>query len=1311
MSSSTTILRVLVRWSGWALVILILLVALLTVALRQLLPGISEYRDDIQSYLSERLRTEVTIGAIHASWEGRYPTLLIQDLKIADHRSRVVGQVSSDQIILGLNPVSSVMTMQPVLSKVEIWALKTDLQLRSPEPSAEPQDAPSFDASTAVDPLAALWLQPHIFFYDSEVDLILPSGAELRVTSERINLENSTGQHHFIGELEVEHQQRAAAAKLVIESDSHRFDPATNNIDFYFKLAGFDNHLLALGREVLPLPMQLEQLEFSSEFWGNWSEGRLRKLHGSLEADLFELVPEQPERQKLLVQDFSTGFALLQPEPDNYQLQLHDFTSLLNSKPLLLPELIVDYRQDRLHAVSSRYLDLAQLSALAIAQSRLPAEVVEALQQVDVTGEVHNLQISWPQSSSGDSQDWLNLSARADLQQLKVEAAYGAPGMSGIDGLLELDYDGQGIVGRVDLVSNNFGLFIPDIYKAGWQFSAARGVTHIRFVDDVLHLSSEYAQLSKPGINADGRWSLYLPMDRMQESELTLLIGVKDSDGSLAPELIPDFEVDPEIKRWVEASVKQGTVKQGGFLLHTETRDVPTRQSPTVQMFMDIDEAEVVYDQGWPAVSNARASLLLRDQGLEINVPDGRILNSTINHGWVYLPPGEQALKVIGTVSGDGSDIVTTLLNSPVMSSGGEEFNSWKVSGNAATNLDLTIPLKGGQEPAVDVASVLTDASLVSESRQLNFSSVNGRIAYQNAKGLHSEALTGILFGQPMQASIDTVGIGTKQHIRTRLNSSVDMDTLRKWSGIEQLKLAEGLQKYQAELAICTRTDCASLTLKSDLKDTQLSLMPPYSKARGSLMPLTVQTDFNAPQTIYISLADDLKAQLLVDNYVFRKGTLAFGTAPSLQRSTGLSVLGRIPQLDVEALIDLLQRAGVWGDNDSPASTTAEKTEVLAVSADVAVGGLKISGYVLENASLRLRREPAGWNLSVENPDSRGQISLPDQGLSQVKFDRLDLDALLASRQESEGAEDSQSDADNLKPGQLINLNVDISELLFKQKNWGRWQFALRNSDGQTRIEDISGQVGEMSIQGSLGWLPETAEQPDRSRLVLQLSDQKLAKTLETAGFEPILRSNNFKASLNLGWPGAPWAFELAETGGQAGFDIRDGQLVGAGSGTGFLRVFGILNMNAIGRRLQLDFADLFAKGISFDRMKGDYRIRQGVATTREPFIMRGPSVDMAITGDIDLVAETVDQQMAVTLPVTDNIPLAAVILGAPQVAGVAFLLDKLIGDEVKEKLATVSYTMKGDWSDPQVELLQQKQDSDAEKTGEVIIPGEGDAR
>ena len=50
---------------------------------------------------------------------------------------------------------------------------------------------------------------------------------------------------------------------------------------------------------------------------------------------------------------------------------------------------------------------------------------------------------------------------------------------------------------------------------------------------------------------------------------------------------------------------------------------------------------------------------------------------------------------------------------------------------------------------------------------------------------------------------------------------------------------------------------------------------------------------------------------------------------------------------------------------------------------------------------------------------------------------------------------------------------------------------------------------------------------------------------------------------------------------------LNKGQFVEVEGGAQALRVFGLLNFNSIGRRLRLDFSDLFGKGLSYDRVKG----------------------------------------------------------------------------------------------------------------------------
>jgi uncharacterized protein YhdP len=48
----------------------------------------------------------------------------------------------------------------------------------------------------------------------------------------------------------------------------------------------------------------------------------------------------------------------------------------------------------------------------------------------------------------------------------------------------------------------------------------------------------------------------------------------------------------------------------------------------------------------------------------------------------------------------------------------------------------------------------------------------------------------------------------------------------------------------------------------------------------------------------------------------------------------------------------------------------------------------------------------------------------------------------------------------------------------------------------------------------------------------------------------------------------------------------------------GAARLLGVLSLQALPRRLMLDFSDVFGEGFAFDFVRGDVRIEQGVATT-----------------------------------------------------------------------------------------------------------------
>ena len=184
--------------------------------------------------------------------------------------------------------------------------------------------------------------------------------------------------------------------------------------------------------------------------------------------------------------------------------------------------------------------------------------------------------------------------------------------------------------------------------------------------------------------------------------------------------------------------------------------------------------------------------------------------------------------------------------------------------------------------------------------------------------------------------------------------------------------------------------------------------------------------------------------------------------------------------------------------------------------------------------------------------------------------------------------------------------------------------------------------------------------------------------------FAPSVTSESFRVDADGSWPGSPAWFSLKRFSGNLDASLRKGQFVEVQGSAQALRVFGLLNFNSIGRRLRLDFSDLLGKGLSYDRVKGNLQATNGLFVTHEPITLSGPSSNLELNGNLDMNNERIDAKLLVTLPVTNNLPLAALIVGAPAIGGALFVVDKLLGDKVA-RFASVQYDVKGPMQDPQI--------------------------
>jgi len=409
-------------------------------------------------------------------------------------------------------------------------------------------------------------------------------------------------------------------------------------------------------------------------------------------------------------------------------------------------------------------------------------------------------------------------------------------------------------------------------------------------------------------------------------------------------------------------------------------------------------------------------------------------------------------------------------------------------------------------------------------------------------------------------------------------------------------------------------------------------------------------------------------------NFAEGRGELFLGNGNAmLPAAKGLRVRGVLSQLDVGPWQDLVNK---YAGQDPGGSA-----KQLLSSADFKVGKLSALGTTLDQASVQLTRKPAAWALQLDSQQVKGAASIPDAKASPMVIN-LQYVRLPAPDPKVLADENSPDPLATVDPTKIPALDITINQLFQGNDLVGAWSLKVRPTARGIALNSLDMGLKGILLQGSGGW--EGAPGSSTSWYKGRISGKNLADVLKGWGFAPSVTSQEFHMDVDGRWPGSPAWLASKRFSGTLDASMREGQFVEVEGGAQALRVFGLLNFNSIGRRLRLDFSDLFGKGLSYDRVKGLLVATNGVYVTREPIQMTGPSSNVELNGTLNLVGDQIDAKLMVTLPVTNNLPIAALIVGAPAVGGALFLIDKLIGDRVA-RFASVKYTVKGPWKEPKI--------------------------
>lgn len=318
---------------------------------------------------------------------------------------------------------------------------------------------------------------------------------------------------------------------------------------------------------------------------------------------------------------------------------------------------------------------------------------------------------------------------------------------------------------------------------------------------------------------------------------------------------------------------------------------------------------------------------------------------------------------------------------------------------------------------------------------------------------------------------------------------------------------------------------------------------------------------------------------------------------------------------------------------------------------------------------------PAHWaGLLAQRQGTRGSVvgnMLPVQ----VDLEELGLMA------QAESGQPASEQAGSSDEGTLPPLTVRVHRLSVDGKGLGRLKFHTVAGPGQTVLRELDLRGPLLEVTGTGHWRRGPVA---RTQLDLEVFSPDLGKLARSLGFASAITKGRMNAEFKLNWPGAPQSYDMARLGGSASVKVREGVFEEVDPGAG--RLLGLLSLEALPRRLMLDFRDLFEKGVRFNTLRGSFRIENGNAYTSNLRVDTLPA-GVFVSGRTGLAARDYDHTITVVPEVSGSLPVAGGLALGPQVGAALLLLQSIFKDKIDEA-ALFRYTVTGTWEKPVVKRI-----------------------
>ena len=1252
-----------------------LIVVAIGVSLVRLFPSAIEfYKHDLETKIFELTSIPVKIGKLQANLRGINPEIILKDIQVLSLDKQGNPSIELEQVRVGIDLTQLLSTHQFLPSS---WLTLVGAKLSIVRNMDGKLSIVGLNSDDSEQPLWLLSggryevLKSKISWQDkkkqrspvifNDVDLLIRNDADAK-----------THELHLLTQLPEQYGEKLRISLSVQDNISEM-----ENITGWVYVEGDAVHLTEVLKKQTLFGLKISKLQKAEEndssfkVWSQWDKSSLKSLSGSVQAENFSL---EKNKKTLTVNLLDTEFDLSVNDND-WKFGVKNFALTTENYEWPLMEFSVSANRQLTHlAASVMRIELQALTELADFFVPLDKKNQTLVSDLGVRGQLKNFSVFVDREAN-------KYAVNGDFNNIYVNAVSDFPQIKNLTGAVKGTDDG----GRLRLFTKNGAFFYPKLFSKAIALENIFGSVDWQQLTDTWFVKTESLMVDNSHIETISKLSLTIP-----KNDGAIFMDLQTSFSKIkdVKSLVHYFPVSMKKKtvNWLKRVVVAGEINNGNLLVYGDLDQFPFVDNSlgVFEVLFKTKNMALNYSPEWPNIKNMDADFLFAKNALTVDITKANSHKLDITGALVKFPffIEEPSLQINSQIEGSISDVMFYLQQTPMQDVADKVIDSITPKGLTQIDLDLDIP--ENSEIKLEGVAHINNAELKVNSIDLDITDIEGELKFSE-KGLFADDLNAKSLGYPLSINANSNELKTAVSVI----GEVDYLQLKKQFSFLDSELIKNEQitgssiyTVKMNLPRTTENKSADLTIKTNLVGIDVDLPGSLKKQAEQQTPLIITMPLNEKVLlpVMINYKDELKTAININkekstlysaNVVYGKGNA------SIRENKGITLQIDRDTFNGSEWMGLLKQSF---NREKDTNNTKEEVKYPVLN-HLALKAKKINWLGKSHGSLEmiLQKQEDNWQGNILSSFAKGAFVVPfDQEAEnkiKLNMEYLNLTELMAIKMPTSGKK-----TENISLNYMPLIDVVSQQFFWKSVNLGKLDIVTKKITDGIKFKHIKVTSKDYKVTANGDWIKSGETSVTNLHGVAKVKN--FGETLSTLDITDDVKETEGKLNFTASWQGVPYQFKLPGVDAEIDLDLNDGRI--SSIEPGFGRLLGLIAMEQWIKRLSLDFSDLFNAGLSFNKVTGQLKIREGIVKYKDLLVDAIPA-HIALSGRINLLEKTLDQKVSVIPKSSSAIPIAG-----PIVEGIAGAITQVFDKDYKDGYFFGSeYEVNGKWSNLKVTPVQ----------------------